>query len=61
MYLEDVDVYFYERFYADEYARTLPFFLIYLLWLSLVLCILRSLQPIHFFVFVYALYFFSLS
>lgn len=31
MYLEDVDVYFYELFYADEYGRTslLFFFLVH--------------------------------
>lgn len=28
MYLEDVDVYFYELFYADEYGTHLTFFLV---------------------------------
>lgn len=44
MYLEDVDVYFYELFYADEYGTHITFFFSCLLWLSLVPCALRSLQ-----------------
>lgn len=59
MFLADVDVYFYERFYADEYACTISFFFFYyLLWLSLVLCNKEPSANLFFLFVVYSLFYF---